>query len=268
MTNNYLKNNNLTSITQMKKQILLGLVCIGIAGGCKKKNDDVTPQPGDKQLTSTVTTLNGQSVTYQLVYDGKNRLTEYNSVEDQYRSKVTYDDRDNPVKFEVISDETTQIFDVKYGENGVPVSAVQKLFATQTPGDVSETRITYELSGGKISKMKIADADGTAYSYLLTYSGNNLTRVVNDAGELLLGWKHGSKKSAYSSARFQHPVIPDLLPLFSSENEIVEMTVVLPEYGPVSFKEEYQYDTDGYPTSSVMKDEAGNIIRKVDYRYR
>ncbi len=252
----------------MKKQILLALVCIGVAGSCKKKDDDINPQPAARQLTSTVVSINGQSVTYRLVYDNKNRLTEYGSPEDQYKSTVSYDAKGNPVKFEIESDETRQVFEVTYGENGVPVSTIHKLFEGGSPGEVSENRITYEISGGKIGKMKIADDTGVVYSYLLTYSGNNLTRLTNDAGELLLGWKHGTKKSPYSSARFKYPVIPDLLPLFSSENEIVEMTVILPEYGPVSFQEEYEYDTDGYPTSSVMKDEAGNVIRRTGFHYR
>ncbi len=252
----------------MKKQILLGLVCIGVAGSCKKKDDDITPQQSARQLTSTVANISGRSVTYQLVYDSKNRLSEYNSVEDEYRSKVTYDAKDNAVKFQIESDQTTQIFDVTYGENGLPTGAIHRLFDPETPGEVWETSISYEISGGKIGKMKISDESGVVYSYVLTYTGNNLTRVTNDAGELILGWKHGTKKSPYGSARFKYPVIPDLLPLFSSENEIVEMTIILPEYGPVSFKEEYQYDADGYPISSVMKDEAGNIVQRVDFHYR
>jgi len=252
----------------MKKQIFLALVCAGTAGSCKKKNDDVAPQQGARQLTSTVATISGRSVTYQLVYDGKNRLSEYKSAEDEYRNKVTYDSKDNPVKFEIESDQTTQVFEVTYGENGVPASTTHRLFDPEKPGEVSETLITYEISGGKIGKMKISDGSGVVYAYVLTYSGNNLTRVTNDAGELILGWKHGSKKSPYSSARFRYPVIPDLLPLFSSENEIVETTVVLPEYGTTVLKEEYQYDADGYPTSSMMKDEAGNLVQRIDFHYR
>lgn len=251
----------------MKKQILLGLICIGVAGSCKKKDNDIAPQTGARQLTSTVATISGRAVTYQLVYDSKNRLTEYNSLEDEYSSKVTYDAKDNPVRFEIDSDQTRQVFEVTYGENGVPARTTHRLFDPETPGEIFETQITYEISGGKIGKMNISDGT-TVYSYVLTYTGNNLTRVTNDAGELILGWKHGSKKSPYSSARFKYPVIPDLLPLFSSENEIVEMTIILPEYGPVSFKEEYQYDAAGYPTSSVMKDEAGSIVQRVDFHYR
>lgn len=252
----------------MKKQILLGLVCIGMAGSCKKKDDDLSPLPGAKQLTGTATSISGRLVTYQLVYDSKNRLTEYNSPEDQYKSKVTYDAKDNPVKFEIESDGTTQIFEVKYGENGIPSGTTHKYYDPETPGEVTETRIAYEISGGKIGKMKISDGTGVVFSYLLTYAGNNLTRITTDAGELILGWKHGSKKSPYSSARFRYPVIPDLFPLFSSENEIIETTVFLSEYGLVTFKEEYEYDTDGYPTSSVMKDDEGGLVRRTEFRYR
>lgn len=252
----------------MKKQILLGLVCIGMAGSCKKKDDDISPQPAAKQLISAVTSISGRTVSYQLLYDSKNRLTEYKSLEDEYKSKVTYDAKDNPVKFEIESDGTRQVFDVKYGDNGIPTGTTHQLFDPEKPGEVTQTQITYEISGGKIGKMKISDGTGVSFSYLLTYAGNNLTRITNDAGELILGWKHGSKKSPYSSGRFKYPVVPDLFPLFSSENEIIETTIFLPEYGLVVFKDEYEYDADGYPTSSVTKDDEGGLVQRTEFRYR
>lgn len=242
-------------------------MCFWVAGSCREKNDTPTP-PVMKLLTGTIARISGRTVTYQLTYDGKNRLSEYSSPEDRYRSKIIYDADDKPVRFEIESDRTVQLFDVVYGENGEPAHAAHKVFDPQKPEEIMESRITYEISGGKIKKMKFSDQSGVVYAYTLIYTGNNLARVTNDAGELMLGWKHGSQKSPYSSARFLYPVIPDLFPLFSSENEIIETTIILPENRPVIFREEYRYDTGGYPTSSVMKDETGNLVHEMEFRYR
>ena len=61
---------------------------------------------------------------------------------------------------------------------------------------------------------------------------------------------------------------PDLLSVFSSENEILEATLELTGVGSVTTKQEYEYDAAGYPISATEKDEEGNITSKTLFHYR
>ncbi|MFC3196023.1 hypothetical protein ACFOET_00220 [Parapedobacter deserti] len=254
----------------MKNQFVLGLMFAALIAGCKKDKTDNSAAGATRYLQRFVVTEDGQSVTYSLTYDDKNRLVTYHSQEDSYHCKVTYGDNDNPSTFEIESEGTKQNFEITYNSAGEPVRATSKLINPETPEEVLETEITYEVSNGKVTKLNFADEAGYEAVYELTYGGNNLTKVtyLTGDGELVLTWKYGTKKSPFSAARFKYLVIPDLFSVFSSENEIIESTIVLAGLGTVTQNEEYQYDAGGYPTSSTIKDEDGSVIQTAVYHYK
>lgn len=255
----------------MKQQFLLALACTVLTIGCKTDNADPdTPPSGAKYLERTVTTEDGQSVTYHLTYDDKNRLVTYSSSEEDYRSKVTYDGNSNPIKFELESDDTKQVFEITYNGSGVPMTGLAKLVHAETPEETFQTEIRYEAANGRVDKMYFTDETGNEATYTLSYAGNNLTKVVyaGTDGELVLTWKFGSKKSPFSAARFKYLVIPDLFSVFSNENEILESTVELTGVGSITTKHEYQYDAAGYPTSAIEKDDEGNVTTNTQFHYK
>jgi len=254
----------------MKQQFLFALACTALIAGCKTDNPGPSAPPsGTKYLERAVTTEDGQSVTYHLAYDDKNRLIAYNSAEENYRSKITYDGKSNPVKFELESDGAKQVFEITYNNAGIPVSALSSLTNPETPNKTMETGITYEVANGKVNKMVFTDEAGNKAIYSLSYVGNNLTRVAYaaDEGELVLTWKYGNKKSAYVGARFNYLVIPDLFSVFSNENEITESKLEIPGLGSVTSTYTYQFDAAGYPTSVTEKDQDGNESKTV-FHYR
>lgn len=247
----------------MKQTFLISLICLVVASGCQKNSEDAPPSATTKYLQRFVTTTDGESATYILQYDSKNRLTGYHSEEDDYHSKITYDNQDNPIAFELESGGAKQVFHITYSNTGVPISAISTLTDSENPGEALETEITYEIANGKVSKMHFTDESGNEASYALNYAGNNLTRVIltGDNGELVLTWKYGNKKSAFSAARFNYLVIPDLFSVFSSENEITESKLDIPGIGSLTTNHTYQFDAAGYPTSATEKDEDGNESR-------
>ncbi len=254
----------------MKQQFLFALACTALIASCKTENAGPdTPPSGTKYLERAVTTEDGQSVTYHLTYDDKNRLIAYNSTEDNYRSKITYDSKGNPVKFELESEGAKQVFDITYNGAGIPISALSKLTQAETPNEPFQTDISYEATDGKVNRMHFKDEAGNEATYTLSYVGNNLTKVTYKGtdGELALTWKYGNKKSPYGAARFKYPVIPDLFSAFSSENEITESKLDIPGLGSVTSTYTYQFDTTGYPTSVTEKDQDGNES-KTAFHYR
>ncbi len=229
--------------------------------GCKKDNNEGdAPSGSSKYLKSFVTTTDGESATYVLTYDSKKRLVGYGSEQDDYRSKITYDNRDNPTKFELESENQTQVFVITYNDAGVPVSAISTLTDLDNPGETIETDITYEVANGKINKMRFTDETGHETSYTLGYAGNNLTKVAleTEEGKLELTWKYGTKKSPFGAARFKYLVIPDLFSVFSSENEIIESKLDFLGIGSATSTFSYVYDAAGYPTSGTETDEDGH----------
>lgn len=253
----------------MKQTFLISLICLVAASGCQKNSDDAPPSATTKYLQRYVTTTDGQSATYILQYDSKNRLTRYHSEEDDYHSKITYDNQGNPTTFELESGGSKQVFHITYSNTGVPISAVSTLTDLENPGEALETEITYEIANGKVSKMHFTDESGNEASYALSYVGNNLTRVTmtGDNGELELTWKYGNKKSAFSAARFEYLVIPDLFAVFSSENEMTESKLEITGLGSFTTTYTYQFDATGYPTGATEKDEEGNES-KITYYYK
>lgn len=226
------------------------LVCVGLAltASCKKDNTD-SSAGSTRYLQRFITTEGGSSITYTLTYDNKNRLVAYNSDDDEYQSKVTYDGHGNAIKFELESEGTKQIFEISYNSSGVPISAISSLFNPETPEDPFETEIAYEVTNGKINQMLFTDETGHESVYELRYTENNLTAVTYTSGgeEFTITWKHGTKKSPFSAAQFKYLVIPDLFSVFSNENEITETIMEIPGLGTaVTQKEEYQYDAEGY----------------------
>lgn len=255
----------------MKQKFVLALACIALIIGCKTDNADPdTPTPGAKYLERAVTTEDGHSVTYHLTYDDKNRLVTYYSTEDDYRSKVTYDGNSNPIKFELESDDTKQVFDITYNSSGVPITGLAKLINAETPNEAFQTEIRYEAANGRVDKMYFTDETGNEATYTLSYAGNNLTKVVYAGadGELVLTWKYGNKKSPFSAARFKYLVIPDLFSVFSCENEIMESTLELTGVGSITTRQEYQYDAAGYPISATEKDAEGNVTTNTQFHYK
>ncbi|MBK1441178.1 hypothetical protein JHJ32_14360 [Parapedobacter sp. ISTM3] len=244
----------------MKQRFIVGLACMALAGCTKDSPRDDSPSSATKHLQRYVTTSDGESVTYILTYDTKNRLIAYNSQEDDYRSRITYDNNDNPIRFELESTGAKQVFEITYNSAGVPLRAISVLSDLDNPDEELETEITYEVTGGKISKMHFADETGNEAVYTLSYMGNNLTRVAYTAsdGELVLTWNYGNKKSAYSAARFNYLVIPDLFSVFSSENEIIQSRLEIAGLGSFTTTYTYQFDATGYPTAATEKDQDGN----------
>lgn len=253
----------------MKQTFLISLICLVVASGCKKNNAGESPSNITKYLQRYVTTTDGESTTYSLLYDSKNRLVGYHSEEDDYHSKITYDTQGNPVTFELESNGAKQVFDITYNNAGVPISAISTLIDPENPNEELETEIAYEVAKGKISKIHFTDESGNEAVYTLSYAGNNLTRVTltGDNGELELTWKYGNKKSAFSAACFDYLVIPDLFGVFSSENEITESRLEITGLGSFISSYTYQYETTGYPSSATEKDEDGNESKTV-YHYK
>lgn len=247
----------------MKQLFLLGLVCLVIASGCKKDGTGESPSTTTKYLQRYVTTIDGESVTYTLHYDTKNRLVRYNSDEDDYKSTITYDNQDNPITFELESEGQRQVFEITYNNAGVPLSATSVLTDLENPRTEIATAITYELANGKISQMHFTDELGNEAIYALSYVGDNLTRVAytGEDGGIVLTWKYGNKKSAFSAVRFKYLVIPDLFTVFSSDNEITESKLEIPGLGSFTTSYTYQFDASGYPTTATEKDEDGGESR-------
>ena len=253
----------------MKQQLLLSFACIALVTSCKKENGGDPPSGTVKYLERVVTIEDGQAVTYRLTYDNQNRLIGYNSIEEDYQSKVTYDGNSNPVKFELESDGAKQLFDITYNSSGAPIRATSKFIDPGMPDEEFVTEITYEVANGKVSKMHTVDEAGNEATYTLSYVGNNLAKVVytSEDGELVLTWKYGNKKSPYSAARFNYLVIPDLFSVFSSESEITEASLEWAGVGSFTTKQEYQYDAAGYPSSSTEKED-GLAVRTTVFHYR
>lgn len=253
----------------MKQILYSGLICAAMAAGCKKDGEDNPASPATKYLQSHVTTTDGQSVTYTLAYDNKNRLTEYNSEEDDYYVKITYNNQDNPIKIESESEGSTQVFEITYNGSGIPVSATSVSSSPDHSGETFESAFTYEVANGKVTKLNYEDEDGNEAVYSLTYSGDNLAKVIytSEAGESAITWKHGSKKSPFAAAWFNYLVIPDIFAVFSSRNEVTEITIDMGEIGSLTTQYAYQYDAEGYPTEGTETDEDGNVSKTV-FRYR
>ncbi len=253
----------------MKQQLLISFTCIVLVTSCKKENGGHPPSGMVKYLERIVTIEDGQAVTYRLTYDNENRLIGYNSIEDSYQSKVTYDDNSNPVKFELEAEGAKQVFDIIYNSLGAPIRATSKFINPEMPHEEFVTEITYEVANGKVNKMHTVDEVGNEATYTLSYAGNNLAKVVytSEDGELVLTWKYGNKKSPYSASRFNYLVIPDLFSVFSSENEITEASLEWVGVGSFTTKQEYQYDAAGYPSSSTEKED-GRAVRTIVFHYK
>ncbi|GGG80911.1 hypothetical protein GCM10007415_11800 [Parapedobacter pyrenivorans] len=253
----------------MKQTFLFSLICLVVASGCKKDRERESLSNTTKYLQRYMTTTDGVSSTYTLLYDDKNRLVAYNSEEDNYHSKVTYDGNDNPIKFELESEGAKQVFEITYSNTGIPLSATSVLTYPANPELEFETAVAYETANGKVSTMRFSNESGEESIYTLSYTGKNLTRVAltSDNSELQLTWKYGNKKSPFSAARFDYLVIPDLFGVFSSENEIIESKLDITGLGSFISTYAYQYAATGYPSSAVEKDEDGKESRTT-YLYK
>lgn len=254
----------------MKKIFAIGLIGATLTMGCKKENNEGDPPSGSsKYLKSFVTTTDGESVTYVLTYDNRKRLVGYSSEQDDYRSKITYNNQDNPTRFELESENQTQVFEITYNAAGIPVSATSTLTDAEQPEEPIETEIVYEVANGKISKMHFTDETGHETTYTLSYTGTNLTKVAlaTAEGNLELTWKYGTKKSPFSAVRFKYLVIPDLFSVFSGENELIESKLELLGIGSATSTFSYVYDAAGYPTSATETDEDGNVST-MTYQYQ
>lgn len=251
----------------MKTQLVIGLIGLASLVGCTK--DESGSPTNTKYLQKYVVTENGGNTTHTISYDNKKRITAIASTEDEYRAIVTYDNKDNVTQLSLDVEGDKQVISITYNNAGQPQSAVMKTRLAEQPNVEKTTSITYQVANDKVTKIKFVDEEQNLFEHTLTYTGNNLTKLLTtgNAGQIIMTYKYGSKKSPFTGARFKYVLLPDMFELLYSENEVIENTIDIPNILSITTKTTYQYDTAGYPTSAEDRNEDGQIERKIVYHY-
>ena len=255
----------------MKIKFLLATAVASIMAltSCKK-DDPVTPAPGtpgvSKKLKKVTTTEAAVTTVFNLTYDGNNRLLSYKNNANTEFVLFSYDAQGNLTGIEEKEKEFHNFYNYTY-QNNVPVSGVFKsweLVAGQPDELIEDDKLTYTVSNGKVSKIKLEMLqDGSELDLLLTYTGNNLTKVASDGlFAYTADFSFGTHRSAFPKVSNYVLDQAGFSLLFASNNEMLSASFDFPGTAlDKTVNTQYTYDSNGY----VLTSNDGETQRVFEY---
>jgi hypothetical protein len=257
----------------MKKLFLVaGAMAVLVFSACKKDKDNNGGNNGGgnaKLLKKVTKTDGGNTVVYNLNYNGDKRVTSFNSADGSETTSFTYDNAGNVTKVEQKDGNYYTTFTYTYN-NGVPVSGSLKLVlkVAGEPDDVQQDdALTYTVVNNQVTKIHTKDKlEDIEYDINLSYKANgNIEKAVYSGHEeysYSVVYTYGNKKPAF-------PTISKwVLDLgfsleFAAKNELISTLMDLPgDLYDLEYKTTYTYDAAGYPLTSELD---GTILK---YEYQ
>lgn len=264
----------------MKRKLWLCCLAFAAMAACSKKDNDNPPSGVTKYLTKMTQEADGIHTEYTLTYDGKNRLTGYLEKEDGATATeraLTYDGAGRLVKLENDHPQegTYETYTFTYTAAGAPEKYVRRI--SDDDGLKTTVNGTYTITNGKVARIteKDADPENPMEIYTdFTYTGNNVTKVTVSSSEdpaviSAVELTHGGKKNPMRAGLpLNYAILPDLALETFSENEILTLKLTLGGNVQMQSTTTYQYNAEGYPTSSEERETGSNDVTKTVYQYK
>ncbi|MBO9154200.1 hypothetical protein ACFOTA_18440 [Chitinophaga sp. GCM10012297] len=264
----------------MKRKLWLCCLVFGTLAACSKKDKDNAPSAAAKYLTQMTQETGGITTAYTLSYDDKKRLTAYVEKEEGVLTTeraLTYDASGRLVKLknDHPQEGTYEEYTFTYNAAGVPEKYVRKI----SDDDGLKTTIngTYTIANGKVTRIteKDTDPENPIEIYMdFTYAGNNVTKVAVSSDEAptvvsSIELTHGGKKNPLRAGlQLNYALLSDLALEALSENETLTMELRIGNNVQLQSTTTYQYDAQGYPTSSEEHENGSNEVTKTTYQYK
>lgn len=265
----------------MKKKLFLLFLASTAFTACKKDKDNSGGDNGPdviKYIASiSEKSADGTTVTQQFTWNAQHQLTRLQSNDGDIR-ELTYDTGGRLVKLVANHTDagTVDEYTFTYTTAGLPEK--YKRHVTDNDGLDGTADGTYTITGGKVTKIiERNPATGDEAYMNFTYAGNNISKITLLAGkngtpdpatEAVSTFTYGAKKNPLGGMQLPYALLSTELPLLAfSPNETKSMSMKL---GNISFSSTatYQYDAQGYPTSSETKEEDNSEVIKVTYQYK
>jgi YD repeat-containing protein len=237
--------------------LLTGMLAVLGFSACKKENSQQTPGGGSsaKRLKKITKTENNETIVYNFIYDGNQRLTAIRSTDNKEVTLFTYDDAGNLTGVQ----ETEADFKNKYSftyQNGIPVSGTFKsweLTAGEPDGLVEDDVLTYTLSGGQVSKIHLdMTLEGEEMDFNLSYTNGNLTKAESVGAEVYKAvFTYGNKKPLFPTLSKYVLDQAGFTLQFFAKNELLSASYDFPgTFLDKTVVNQYTYDAGGYALTS------------------
>lgn len=240
----------------MKIRFLLAAsVAALLAFSSCKKDDTVTPLPASKKLKKITKTEAGVSSIFNLTYDGNNRLLSYKKTDNSEYVLFSYDAQGNLTGIEEKEEDFKNIYTYQY-QNNIPLTGLFKSWqvrAGQADELIEDDRLTYTVSNNKVTKMKLEMLQDASETMLnLTYTGNNLTKVVSE-GQIpyTADFTFGTHHSAFPKVSNYVLDQAGFSLQFAANNEMLSASFDFPGTAfDRNINTQYTYDNQGYVLTS------------------
>ena len=239
--------------------MIVGLFFTAAFTSCNKDDDDDNNGSDKVKLLETIT-YDGYT---KYEYDAQNRFTKIS----WYPDKVTATPRethtftynsDDLVKV-VIVEAVVYVDTYEFAKNGNKITAT---FTQEYQNNVVGTYTkSFDLnSDGTLAKV-LDSGDDESYEYSYQYQGGNLTKMsykITDKDGTFTGaaeFKYDSKNSPFLHCKTPKWYMIWWMEEEGSKNNVTEISWDDDE--ETVYTNEYEYDSDGYPTKCTFKDEKG-----------
>ncbi|CDS93055.1 exported hypothetical protein [Sphingobacterium sp. PM2-P1-29] len=198
-------------MTKIKYLAVSALFGLTLASGC---SDDVT-----KIYRST-------DSNFHYWIDGRNRLVSYRCAIEGDSITFRYDGLGRLDWVEMAEGSVVRYIDITYGSDGNPLSAVVTAFEGGRKCMSGRKFIDYEISEGKVSKMKVVEDNGASYEMSYIYSEGNPTevRTKGNAGTVINKIRYGNRRPELAAIKFNYILAPELPQALFSEREVLNQT--------------------------------------------
>jgi YD repeat-containing protein len=242
----------------MKKLVLLTgmLAALGFSA-CKKENSRQTPGGGStaKRLKKITKTENNETIGYNFIYDGNQRLTAIRSADNKEETLFSYDAAGNLTGVQETEADFKNRYTYTY-QNSIPVSGTFKsweLTAGEPDGLVEDDVLTYTVSGGQVSKIHLdRTLEGEEMDFNLSYTNGNLTKAESVGAEVYKAvFTYGNKKPLFPTLSKYVLDQAGFSLQFFAKNELLSASYDFPgTFLDKTVLNQYTYDAGGYALTS------------------
>jgi len=239
------------------KFLLAAAVAYAVAlTSCKKDDPSPSvPNTQSKKLKRLTKTEGGSTKVYDLTYDASNRVVSYKTANNSDHILFSYDNQGNLTGIEEKEDEFRNIYTYTY-QNNKPVSGTFKSWKV-VPGQADELieddQLTYTVVNNQVSRIHLEMLQTAEESDLqLTYSNNNLVKVVSEGGlSYTADFSFGTKRSAFPKVTNYVLDQAGFSLQFACNNEMKTASFDFPGTAfDQTVTNQYTYDSEGYVLTS------------------
>lgn len=244
---------------KIKFLLAIGMGALIAFNSCKKDHSTTTtpggPTTHSKQLKKVTVTESGTTTVYNLSYDAANRLLSYKNPDNSQYVLFSYDAQGNLTGIEQKDDEFKNIYSYTYQDN-IPATGLFKswqLAAGQPDELIEDDHLTYTVSNNKVTGIRLDMLQtGSTVDLQLTYTANNLTRVVSTGQiEYTADFSFGTHRSAFPKVSDYVLDQAGFSLQFACNNEMLSQSFDFPGTSYDSFTTtQYTFDADGYALTS------------------